>query len=70
MVGGVKFQLISGDITTEDTDVIVNTTDFSLQNQTGAVTTEMNTLDFDHTSVFCLLDVLTAVILQVSLKPS
>ncbi|XP_062305075.1 protein mono-ADP-ribosyltransferase PARP14-like [Osmerus eperlanus] len=35
MVEGVKFQLISGDITTEYTDVIVNTTDFSLQNQTG-----------------------------------
>jgi len=36
MLGGVKLQMVLGDITHESTDAIINTTDFS-KKQSGAI---------------------------------
>lgn len=36
MLGGVKLQMVRGDIVHESTDVIINTTDFS-NNQSGMI---------------------------------
>lgn len=36
LLGGVKLQMVQGDIVNERTDVIVNTTDFS-NNQAGTI---------------------------------